>query len=107
MGNSWNTLGLRRRQTARRALMDKHIEHLNSCTNREDCTNIAIKVAMLALAYPRDCPPINEILEKIGLQLLPSKDERDLQFLLNNFGELKIAELAEQQLQVLLSETTK
>ena len=105
MGNSWNDMGWRKRQKARHELVKKHFEHLNSCSNKEDCMRIALKVAMLALAYPRDCPPMNQVLERLALQLVDSKDERDLEFILKLFAELKAAEIAERQLAVILSES--
>ncbi|MBI2048633.1 MAG: hypothetical protein HYT30_01775 [Parcubacteria group bacterium] len=99
--DAWNDLTWSERRKRRREIVKKHLEHLNVCTIKDDCMCIALKVAMLAIAYPRDCPATDKILQKLALQLATSKDERDLEFILNLFADLPAASVAESQLLVL------
>lgn len=96
--DGWENLSKREQAKRRRALAKHFLKLLETCQSDSDCKAIAIKVAMLRIAFPNDCP---DPLEYLGMQLFTSKDGRDFEFLMTVFPNLKASGAAEAQLATL------
>ncbi len=73
---------------------------LDSCKSHNDCLLIANKMLLLRNLFPDD---VDDPTEKVLMQLVASKDARDLEFILEYFRTSKAAEIAENELAVLSS----
>jgi len=96
--DGWENLPKREQLRRRRRLAEEYFSLLNTCKNQLDCNFIALKLALIKINHPGDCPDPSE---RLAMQLLASHDPRDLEFLVALFPNLKTSQAAEAQLATL------